>query len=162
MIRAVEPDDAPQLADLINGIIARGGTTAFVEPFTAQSLADKYLIGEHMLSAVLATDPDSGRAEGFQILGDFGTPLPENWGDIGTYVRVDGTQRGVGSALFKATCANARALGLVAINATIRGDNEGGLAYYSRQGFEDYAVDHAVPLADGKPVDRVHKRYWLK
>ena len=161
VIRPVTSDDAADLTELINAIIARGGTTAFVEPFTPQSLSEQYLIGPHMLSAVVAVDTETCRAEGFQILGDFGTPLPAKWGDIGTYVRVEGVQRGIGSQLFKATCANARALGLAGINATIRGDNEGGLAFYSKQGFEDYAVDRAVPLADGTVVDRVHKRYWL-
>ena len=160
-IRSVLPEDAPELAELLNAIIARGGTTAFEQPFTPQALADEYLIGLHMVSAVVAVDRETGRAEGFQILGDFGHPLPAGWSDIGTYVRVDGKQKGVGTALFAATCANARAAGLSAINATIRGDNSGGLAFYSKSGFEEYASDPSVPLADGTPVGRVYKRYWL-
>ena len=161
-VRPVRPDDAPELADVINAIIARGGTTAFQKQFTAQELADAYLIGQHMFSAVVAIDRESGDAQGFQIVGDFNEPFPQDWGDIGTYVRVDGKQKGVGTALFAATSANARAQGLTAINATIRADNVGGLSYYSKMGFEDYAVDRAVPLADGTPVDRIHKRYLLK
>jgi hypothetical protein len=27
--------------------------------------------------------------------------------------------------------------------------------------FEDYGVDRAVPLSDGTPVDRIHKRYVI-
>ena len=158
-VRPVEPGDAPALADLINAIIARGGTTAFEEPFTPGHLADAYLFGPHMHSAVVALDGD--RYEGFQILGLFGDPMPEGWGDIGTFARVEGNRKGVGTALFAATCANARARGLTAINATIRGDNAGGLSFYGRMGFEDYAVDRAVPLKDGTPVDRVRKRFWL-
>ncbi|HXG99137.1 MAG TPA: GNAT family protein [Sphingomicrobium sp.] len=160
-VRLVEPDDVAELTEVINGIIAKGGTTAFEQPFEPEAFAGQYLIGPQVLCAFVAIDPVSRRPEGFQILGDFGHPVPDDWGDIGTYVRVDGKQRGVGTALFSATRERAENLGLTAINATIRADNDGGLAYYSKLGFQDYALDRSVPLADGRPVDRVHKRYSL-
>ena len=160
-IRDVRAEDAPELAELINAIIARGGTTAFEQPFTAEALRDTYLIGPQMVSAVAAVDGTSGRIEGFQILGDFGDDLPEGVADIGTYVSVDGKQRGVGRALFAVTCANARAAGLDAINATIRADNVGGLTYYGKMGFIDHSVKPALPLTDGTAVERICKRYAL-
>jgi L-amino acid N-acyltransferase YncA len=160
-IRPVRSSDAPALTELMNEIIAQGGTTAFERPFTVEELDAQYLTGPKVISAVVAIDRASQRPQGFQILGDFGHPLPTGWGDIGTYVQVGGKQRGIGSALFGATRAKALERGLIAINATIRSDNAGGLAYYSKQRFEDYAVERAVPLADGTPVDRIYKRYWL-
>ena len=63
--------------------------------------------------------------------------------------------------MFAATRERARALGVAAINATIRADNSGGLAFYSRMGFVDHHVDKAVPLKSGLPVDRISKRYPL-
>ncbi|MEM9148767.1 MAG: GNAT family N-acetyltransferase, partial [Pseudomonadota bacterium] len=57
--------------------------------------------------------------------------------------------------------SRAKNAGLIALNATIRADNRVGLAYYSRMGFQDYAVRPAVPLADGSPVDRISKRFDL-
>jgi ribosomal protein S18 acetylase RimI-like enzyme len=45
------------------------------------------------------------------------------------------------------------------IDATIRADNTGGLAFYSRQGFVDYDRLVGVPLEDGTPVDRLRKRF---
>ncbi len=160
-VRDVCPEDAPELAELLNAIIARGGTTAFEVPFTADTLRDEYLIGPHMISCVVAVDEATGRLEGFQLLGDFGDPRAAGTGDIGTFVRVDGKQRGVGSALFAATCANARAAGVTTISAQIRADNSGGLTFYGKQGFVDHDVAPAVPLADGTPVDRIYKRYLL-
>ncbi len=68
---------------------------------------------------------------------------------------------GAGTALFKATCDHARSIGLKALNATIRADNLGGLTYYGKMGFVDYKVDKAVPLNDGRLVDRISKRYLL-
>jgi L-amino acid N-acyltransferase YncA len=152
--------DAPELAALLNGIIARGGTTALQEPFTPERLDRTYLTGPDVLSCVVAADGASGRLEGFQTL-IREAHLPEGWGDIGTFTRVGGTQRGIGSALFAATSERARALGLAGLNAEIRADNEGGLAFYGKMGFQDHDVARAVPLKDGTPVDRIHKRYKL-
>ncbi|HEX7850799.1 MAG TPA: GNAT family N-acetyltransferase, partial [Sphingomonas sp.] len=78
-----------------------------------------------------------------------------------TFARRGSTTRGIGSALFAATRAAAIAAGLKAINATIRADNTGGLTFYAKMGFADYAVARAVPLADGTPVDRISRRYDL-
>ncbi|WP_164157390.1 GNAT family N-acetyltransferase [Sandarakinorhabdus rubra] len=157
-IRPVAQADAAELADLLNAIIARGGTTAFETPFTPERLAHAYLTGPSVHCCFVA-EADV-RLEGFQTLGT--QPfLPASIGDIATFTRLGGTQRGVGTALFAATCARARELGLTAINATIRGDNTGGLAYYSRMGFIDHEVVPGVPLKDGTPVDRIRKRFQL-
>jgi L-amino acid N-acyltransferase YncA len=163
-IRPARREDAPALAELINAIIARGGTTALEEPYTPDALDRAYLTGPDVICCFVAVDRASGRLEGFQTLGrdtDLPEGLPEDVGDIATFARVGGTQRGVGSALFAATRAEARRQGLSAINATIRADNLGGLAFYARQGFRDHAVRAAVPLKDGTPVDRVSKRFSL-
>lgn len=160
IVRQVKPDDASALADLLNAVIAQGGTTALETPFTPQALAHSYLDGPDVHACLVAVDTASGRIEGFQTLGRYPT-LPDDVGDIGTFARVDGVQRGVGSALFAAMIEAARAQGLSAINATIRADNAGGLAFYTKQGFVDHSVTNAVPLNDGAPIDRIHKRFAL-
>ena len=157
-IRAVAGNDAESLADLLNAIIARGGTTAFETAFTADELDRAYLTGPDVHCCFVAED--DGRLLGFQTLGKQKF-LPAGVGDIATFTRVGTTQSGVGTALFAATTTCARSLGLVAINATIRADNEGGLAFYNRMGFKDHEVVPAVPLKNGTPVDRIRKRYTL-
>ena len=160
-VRPVISADAPELAELLNAIIARGGTTALEEPFTAERLDAAYLTGPKVISCIVAVDGESGRLEGFQTL--VREPyLPEDWGDIGTFSRVDGTQCGVGSALFVATRERACELGVAGLNAQIRADNSGGLAFYDKMGFEDYKVDRGVPLNGGAPVDRINKRFLLE
>ena len=158
-VRPVTSADAPALADLLNAVICAGGTTALQTEFTPEALDAAYLTGPKVHCCHVAVD-EGGELAGFQTLGRY-PGLPEDIGDIGTFVRVDGKQRGVGSALFPVTVARARALGHSAINATIRADNAGGLAFYSKQGFIDHGVSSGVPLADGTPVDRVHKRFAL-
>jgi L-amino acid N-acyltransferase YncA len=157
-VRPVSPADAAELAELLNAIIARGGTTALQTPYTPDGLATAYLTGPDVICCFVAQS--DGPLLGFQTLGHY-PGLPEDVGDIGTFTRVGGTQSGVGSALFAATMARARTMGLTAINATIRADNTGGLAFYSRMGFTDHDIVPAVPLNDGTPVDRIRKRFTL-
>ncbi|MGZ6018718.1 MAG: N-acetyltransferase family protein [Phenylobacterium sp.] len=159
-IRPARSDDAPDLAELLNAIIARGGTTALEEPFTPQALDQAYLTGPQVICCFVAVDRASGRLEGFQTLGRY-PGLPDDCGDIGTFARVGGTGRGIGAALFAATRDAARRRGLGAINATIRADNVGGLAFYGRMGFADHSVRPGVPLKDGTPVDRINRRFDL-
>lgn len=158
-VRPVAADDAAALADLLNAVIAAGGTTALEEPFTPEALAETYLTGPNVHCCFVAEDED-GALLGFQTLGRY-PGLPDDVGDIGTFARVGAAQRGIGSALFAATASRAAELGLSAINATIRGDNTGGLAFYAKQGFADHGVTPGVLLKDGTPVDRVHKRFVL-
>jgi L-amino acid N-acyltransferase YncA len=160
-IRPARGEDAPGLAELLNAIIARGGTTALEDLFTPEALDRTYLTGPEVICCFVAVDRATGRHEGFQTLGRY-PGLPPGWGDIGTFARIDGVQRGVGSALFAATRDEARRLGLAGINATIRADNSGGLAFYSRIGFADHSVRAAAPLKDGALVDRISKRYRLE
>lgn len=156
-VRPVRAQDAEQLADLLNAIIAQGGTTALEEPFTGEALDQTYLTGPRVLNCVVAEDADAGELVGFQTLVR-SSWLPEDVADIATFARIGTTQRGIGSSLFNATRAKARELGLKEINATIRADNEGGLRFYSKMGFEDHSRTEGVPLTDGTPIDRVHKR----
>jgi L-amino acid N-acyltransferase YncA len=160
-VRPARREDAAPLAELLNAIIARGGATALEDPFTPERLAETYLVGPDVHCCFVAVDAQDGRLEGFQTLGRYPT-LPPDVGDIGTFARIGSTQRGIGSALFAATRRRAIELGISAINATIRADNAGGLAFYSKQGFQDHSITPAVPLKDGASVDRVNKRYVLK
>lgn len=158
-IRLVAVADAPALAGLLNEIIARGGTTAFQRPFTPQRLAESMLMGRSVICCFVAEERDGG-LRGFQSLVR-SEDLPNDIGDIATFSRVGQTQKGIGSQLFAATQAEARRQGLTAISATIRADNVGGLAFYSRLGFTDHSIHRAVPLLDGTAVDRISKRYAL-
>lgn len=161
VVRDVTDGDAAELAELLNAIIAKGGTTALEKPFTPQVLAHTFLTGPDVHCCFVAIDPATGRMQGFQTLCRYPT-LPNDIGDIGTFARIGGVQRGVGTALFAATRSRALALGLVAINATIRADNAGGLAFYSKQGFLDHDRVVGVPMQDGTRIDRIVKRYPLR
>ncbi|MDF2231087.1 GNAT family N-acetyltransferase [Albimonas sp. CAU 1670] len=156
VVRRATPDDGPAMAAVLNPIILRGGSTAYEE-----ELAPAYLAGKATKPAFahVALD-ETGRVIGFQwIEPDARDPA---LAIIASFVALDAAQGGVGSALFPHTRAEATRRGYREIDATIRADNAGGLAYYARQGFVDFEVHRAVPLKDGTPVDRISKRLALR
>lgn len=159
-IRPAEPDDIPELCALLNEIIRAGGTTAIEGPLSDQAFGDYYLGGPGHLCCFMAENGD-GSTLGFQAL-EHRAKLPGDCADIATYARIKPKIPGVGRALFAATVAHAKRLGLAEINATIRADNSGGLAYYAKMGFRDHSVANGVPLRDGRQVDRISKRFSIE
>ncbi len=157
--RAAVPADAAAMAELINQIIAAGGTTAYEQPFDADAMRAEYVASADRISCTVAER--DGQLLGFQGLfwpHDPADPMPDGWAIIATFARVGQTGAGIGRALFAVTLAAARAAGVKTIDATIRADNTGGLAYYTRMGFADYDRLIGLPLQDGTPVDRIRKR----
>ena len=159
IVRPATSQDAKAMSDLQNRIIRIGGTTAHEVEHDASYVDAQYISGDGVICCHLAED-ESGLI-GFQSLGRH-DGLPEGWGDIGSYVNPDRQRTGAGAALFAATLAVARAQGVVAINATIRGDNAAGLGYYSRRGFFDYAQEPEYRLKDGRRVGRISKRFDVR
>lgn len=153
-IRRATAADAAALAGILNPIILAGGTTGIEDVLDPPTLAHWFIDGPDVIACHLAEA--GGHATGFQSLSRYGD-LPPGWADIATFARQP--RCGTGSALFAATCAAARAAGIITINATIRTDNAGGLAFYRGLGFIPYRTTPAVPLRDGTPVDRLHHRF---
>lgn len=116
-------------------------------------------LGVNAVSCFVATDA-GGAVLGFQALSRYGD-LPDGCVDIATFASRSRQKSGVGTALFTRTREAATQRGFTTINATIRVVNEGGLAYYSRMGFETYLVEDGDPQAQGRVFNRVHKRYDL-
>jgi ribosomal protein S18 acetylase RimI-like enzyme len=87
--------------------------------------------------------------------------LPPEAADISTFAKPGLQGLGIGSKLFEATKAAAKALGYRWISANIRADNAGGLIYYQSRGFEDYGRIEGHRMADGQIVEKILKRYDL-
>ncbi|WP_299562919.1 GNAT family N-acetyltransferase [uncultured Sulfitobacter sp.] len=149
--------DARSMAKLLNEIIEIGGTTALVRPVVGDDLADWMSATPDRAAWHVALDEDE-RVVGFQWISPH-EKLPEEACDIATFVQVGHTGLGIGSALFEATSAAAKALGYRWINATIRADNDGGLTYYQSRGFRTWTIDEGVSLDSGMTVDKISKRY---
>lgn len=149
--------DARPMADLLNAIIAKGGTTAFTTPVDRDTLLAWFAKAPEQSVWHLAEN-DSGTCLGFQSVEPH-SKLPTEACDIATFVRIGQTGLGIGARLFSYSVRAAQKLGYRWINATIRADNAGGLAYYQSRGFEDYEKQRNVRLDNGLVVDRISKRY---
>jgi len=156
-IRRVGTLDAGPMADLLNEIIAIGGTTAITDPVTRDALADRMRVRQ---SVWHLAEEDGGELLGFQWVEPL-TTEPGLVAEIATFTRVGRTGLGVGSALFDATRAMCRARKYDWIRANIRADNAGGLAYYQSRGFEDYGRIKDYRMDNGQVVDKILKRYDL-
>lgn len=145
------------MADLLNEIIAEGGTTAITDPVPKAYFDERMTTPK---SSWIVAEDDSGELLGFQWV----TPLESEPGlvaEIATFARIGRTGLGIGSKLFDATKAACIAEGYDWIRANIRADNTGGLAYYQSRGFEDYGRIEGYRMANGQVVDKVLKRYEL-
>ncbi len=161
MIRVVKASSlhTGEMAELLNELIAEGSTTAISEPVTGQSIEER--INRNRDSSVWhVAEDETGQVVGYQWIepADY---LPPDAAEIATFARIGMSGLGIGSALFEATKRAARGIGYVWINANIRADNAGGLAYYQSRGFEDYGRKEGVRMSDGRVFDKVLKRYDL-
>ncbi|KAJ57217.1 acetyltransferase [Actibacterium mucosum KCTC 23349] len=149
--------DTRAMAELLNTIIAVGGTTALTQPVTGADLRMwMQTPGSHWIVA----EDDSGEILGFQWI-EPTDELPQDAVSIATFSQVGKTGLGIGSALFRDTCDVAKKAGLGWISAEIRTDNIGGLTYYKSRGFEEYGRKIGHVLQDGTVVDKVLARYEL-
>ncbi|MGB1155087.1 MAG: GNAT family N-acetyltransferase [Paracoccaceae bacterium] len=161
-LRPATSEDANRLAALLNQIIKTGGTTAHLHPFDRERLLNHYLAPPSAISCFVAEV--GGTIAGFQAL-EWSDPnwpgpdsLPADWALIASFVDADFQGRGIGKALFTKTLAAAQSAGARCIDATIRADNQGGLAFYTSLGFTDYSRLRDIPLSDGTLVDRIRKK----
>lgn len=161
MIRVVPANrlHTGDMAEILNEIILAGGTTALAKPVTASELAG-WMARAPGRTAWHVAEAENGRVMGFQWIepADY---LPPEAAEIATFARPGHTGLGIGSKLFAATETAARHLGYRWINANIRADNTGGLAYYQSRGFEDYGRKTGVRMDNGQIVDKVLKRFDL-
>ncbi len=147
------------MAIILNELIADGTTTALGTPVTREDL-QKRIENAPTGSAWHVAEDEEGNVVGFQWIepADY---LPDGAAEIATFARMGKTGLGIGSALFDTTRRVAKELGYEWINADIRADNSGGLAYYQSRGFEDYGRKTGVRMSNGRVVDKVLKRYDL-
>lgn len=154
IIRDAAPADAAGMAEVLNAVIAIGGTTAHENPKSDAQVRKSYITDADVLSSFVAED--QGRILGWQSVG-----IWQDEPHIGTFVLPGLQARGIGRELFAATRNHLRAKRARFLIAHIRADNIPGLAFYARIGFRDIGGDPGFALSDGRIVGRIHRRFDL-
>jgi len=136
IVRAATAADAAGMQGVLAPILASWQSPR--DSSTAHIVQHYIAHPDNLVCSVAETD----RIVGFQALKLLkeGNPydVPAGWGFIGTYVALDQGGRGIGRALFAASCEAARRNGVKFIDATIGADNAVGLGYYEAMGFRTY------------------------
>lgn len=158
MIRKALKTDSKELCSILNEIIVIGGTTGFEIALSESEFESYFLNGQNYIECLLTEN--NGIIFGFQSL-SHRSDLPTHWADIATFARVNSNIKGVGTALFESTLNFSRMQDITTLNATIRADNNPGLSYYDKMGFENYSIAKEIPLKDGTLVDRISKKYTV-
>lgn len=151
-VRTALPSDAAAMCAVLNPLIEAGGTTAHRIPFHVARMVAECIAPPRLIACTVAEE--SGTILGYQSIewGDaYG--LAADWAVIATFVQSGLSGRGIGTQLFTATKQAARSDGAVAIDATIRRENTGGLTYYCRMGFVDY---RSTDVSLSKRFDLAH------
>lgn len=151
-VRPAGPADAPAMTAVLNGVLRLGPALAHHRKMTAGQVADHYLSGADVLSAVV--DEEDSAIQGWQSVGWW-----QGEAHIGTFLAPGALGRGVGQRLFALTCHILQGGPVSSVMASVRADDAAGLAYYARIGFAEVAAD-ALPR-DGRGVGRVHRRFDL-
>ena len=138
VIREAGASDAEGMSRVLMELIAAGQRE---RPGEAAFALSHYIQHLHRLHCFVALD-DEGKMLGLQSLkrAQAGNPYGTSagWGIIGTHVRPSAARRGVGSRLFAATLAGAKAARLPAIEAYIGEENKTALDYYEALGFRTH------------------------
>jgi L-amino acid N-acyltransferase YncA len=158
-VRPAHALDAREMAEILTEIIAIGGTTALSGTIDAAYVIARMQTAPEA-SAWHVAETEAGEILGFQWVAPH-DGLPPEAVDIATFTKPGRQGLGIGSKLFEATQTAAKRLGYRWINANIRADNAGGLAYYQSRGFEEYGRIKRYRMEDGTTVDKILKRFDL-
>jgi ribosomal protein S18 acetylase RimI-like enzyme len=159
-VRPAHALDAREMAEILNEIIAIGGTTAMTGQIDAAYFVTRMRTAPEA-SAWHVAETEAGEILGFQWIAPGADYLPPEAAEIATFAKPGRQGLGIGSKLFEATKDAAKRMGYAWINANIRADNTGGLAYYQSRGFEDHGRIAGYRMDDGTVVDKILKRFDL-
>ncbi|MEM7439871.1 MAG: GNAT family N-acetyltransferase [Pseudomonadota bacterium] len=158
-VRLARAEDAQAMADILNPLIEEGTSTAITGTQVAADWVE-LAAGQEPRSLCHVAETGDGTVVGFQYV-EPDKNRPEQACQIASFARIDGGGRGIGRALFAVTSKGAKVLGYEQIIAVIRADNVSGLGYYTKMQFRDDHVYKAVPMSDGKEIDRVQKVFTI-
>ena len=155
MIRRATPDDAAEVAAVMNAVIAEGGLTLFDRPF---SIDDERRFIESLgpRSALHVAEID-GTIAGVQVIDVYSTAAASlaHVATMGTWLRADARGRGLGRTLAERSFSFAIEQGYRKIFITVLAGNARARVFYASLGFETIGIARAHVRLNGVLHDEV-------
>jgi putative acetyltransferase len=149
VIRRATVNDAKQVADVMNSVIAEGKYTAFDRPFSEEEEKD-FISSLGSRSALHVADIDDKIAgvQSIDLFSAFADSV-SHVATMGTWLRSDFRGRRIGRSLAEESFSFARRHGYRKVVIQVLADNERALRFYRSLGFSDIGIarEH-VRLAD--------------
>ena len=157
IVRPALEEDAPQMVDLLNGLISQGRYTVMDEPVGLREQVDFIRAFPDRGVFHLAVCPTGQEVLGMQDVQPLSAPHRafSHVGEVSTFVRPDAQGVGVGGSLCRATFEAVRERGFRKILATVRADNPRAVAFYLGQGFRVIGTAQQHAYVGGNYVDEV-------
>jgi L-amino acid N-acyltransferase YncA len=155
LIRRAVPGDAEEMVAVLRSIVAEKVYTAIDRPWPVEGQRS-YLSSLSTREAVHVAEHD-GQIIGYQTLDLWVSTIPSmaHVGQMGTFLRAEWRGRGIGKALFAATCQFARANGYGKFVIQVRSSNLGAQSFYKRMGFCECGRLGRQVRIDGQEDDEV-------
>ena len=140
-IRRATVDDAGDIADVINSVIAEGKHTIFDKPFS-ETQECTFISSLGSRSTLFVADIE-GKVAGAQVLDLFSSAPTSSMSHVatmGTWLRSESRGSGIGRLLAEESFRFARNNGYRKIVIQVLADNQRALRFYRSLGFNDIGV----------------------
>ena len=161
IIRKVTVEDARQVADVMNSVIAEGRHTIFDRPFTVEE--ETQFISSLGSRSVLHVAEIAGKITGVQsidLLTDLATSV-QHVATMGTWLLLDYRGLGIGRSLAEESFRFARSHGYRKIVIQVLADNHRALRFYRSLGFCDVGIAKQHVQLGGVFYDEVYLEKYL-
>lgn len=163
LIRKATPDDAAQVASVMNAVILEGRWTALTNPFT-EAEERAFIAGLGARSAMFVAAVEANIV-GIQVIEPDGlahyTDSMRHVGTVGTWIHTDFRGHRIGQCLAEASFAFARDNGYEKLSIQVLVHNERARRFYSKLGFEEFGVARKHVKLDGCFYDAVYLEKFL-
>ena len=160
-IRRAAPDDAKEVAHVLNSVIYEGKYTAFSKPFTEEEeRAFISSLGER--SAIFVAEVHD-RIVGIQVidlLADYADSM-KHVATMGTWVLPDFRRHGIGHLLAEESFGFAQHKGYEKVVIQVLASNEQAIRFYSDLGFERIGTAKRQVKLDGEFYDAIYLEKFL-
>ncbi len=158
VVRRATPDDARQIVQVMNSVIAEGKYTIFDTPFSEDEERSFIAsLGDRSALYVAEIGGEIAGVQSIDVFADFAASV-RHVATMGTWLHMDFRGRGIGRLLAEESFSFARSHGYGKVVIQVLADNERALRFYRSLGFQDIGLAKQHVRLAGK----YHDEFFLE